>query len=379
MLVSHINKLYNSHQEKSLFGRYIHTENIKPLLENHAGKFEISEVGKSVNNEPIFNIKFGNGNKRILMWSQMHGNESTTTKAIFDLLNVIGSNEKSTQHILENCTICIIPILNPDGAKAYTRLNANKIDLNRDAQDLSQPESKVLRHVFETFKPDFCLNLHGQRTIFGAGDSNKPATLSFLSPSEDKERSVTSTRKKAMEIIVAINTMLQQEIPNQISRYDDGFNANCVGDTFQSLNIPTVLFEAGHYKDDYSRETTRKFIFTALLKTLSYIANTTVSGDFYTDYFKIPENRKNFYDIIIRNATIDDILQDVAIQYKEVLKDDKVVFKPVVEKIDDLNSYYSHKDINAKGNTVLTIDKKPVFCGYENDFVLINNELFSLI
>ena len=50
-------------------------------------------------------------------------------------------------HILKACTLYIIPILNPDGAKAYTRLNANEVDLNRDAQDLSQPESKVLRAV----------------------------------------------------------------------------------------------------------------------------------------------------------------------------------------------------------------------------------------
>ena len=51
-------------------------------------------------------------------------------------------------------------MVNPDGAKLYTRVNANEVDLNRDSVNLSQPESKVLRNVFEEFKPDYCFNLH---------------------------------------------------------------------------------------------------------------------------------------------------------------------------------------------------------------------------
>ena len=49
-------------------------------------------------------------------------------------------------------------MLNPDGADAYTRVNANLVDLNRDAQNLSQPESKILRNAFNKIKPDFILH-----------------------------------------------------------------------------------------------------------------------------------------------------------------------------------------------------------------------------
>src|SRR5690606_18803559 len=98
----------------------------------------------------------GDGPIKILMWSQMHGNESTTTKAVLDLINFLLEGSEMSNSILERCTIKIIPILNPDGALAYTRVNANGIDLNRDAQNLSQPESKVLRAVFEDFGPDYC-------------------------------------------------------------------------------------------------------------------------------------------------------------------------------------------------------------------------------
>jgi murein tripeptide amidase MpaA len=48
-------------------------------------------------------------------------------------------------------------MLNPDGAKSYTRVNANEVDLNRDSQNLTQPESRVLRTAFDLFQPDFAL------------------------------------------------------------------------------------------------------------------------------------------------------------------------------------------------------------------------------
>ena len=199
------NKEFNTYKESKLFGRYIHSEHIKPLLKKHANNFNIEVIGKSVLDEDIFSVTVGSGEKKILMWSQMHGNESTTTKAIFDLLNLF-SDKKRSEIILKTCTILIIPILNPDGAKAYTRLNANKIDLNRDAQHLSQPESNVLRGVFNKFKPQYCFNLHGQRTIFSAGKSNNPATLSFLSPAQDKDCTITNNRKIAMSIICLLYT-----------------------------------------------------------------------------------------------------------------------------------------------------------------------------
>ncbi len=48
-------------------------------------------------------------------------------------------------------------MLNPDGAEKWTRTNANDVDLNRDSQNLTQPESQILRKCIEDFKPDLCL------------------------------------------------------------------------------------------------------------------------------------------------------------------------------------------------------------------------------
>ncbi len=241
MRIETLKSLYKSSKEKLLFGRYIHAKNIEPLLENLPPTFKINTVGKSVNGENIHSVTIGNGEKKVLMWSQMHGNESTTTKALFDIFNILSYSNTFSGTILDNCTLEVIPILNPDGALTYKRFNANGIDLNRDAQDLSQPESVVLRKCFDAFQPDFCFNLHGQRTIFSAGVTDNPATISFLAPAQDTTSSLTHNRTIAMEIIGVMNTMLQKQIPNQIGVYDDVFNINCVGDTFQSLNVPTIL------------------------------------------------------------------------------------------------------------------------------------------
>ena len=65
-----------------------------------------------------------------------------------------------------------------------------------------------------------------------------------------------------------MNTMLQTVIPNQVGVYDDAFNINCVGDTFQSENVPTMLFEAGHFPNDYGRDKTTRIYLLFLVGVL---------------------------------------------------------------------------------------------------------------
>lgn len=371
--------LFYSCYEDALSHRYITNNHIEPLFKKLNSSFTINVIGNSVREQPIYGLKFGKGSKKILIWSQMHGNEATTTKALFDVFNYF---QTCGSHILNACTIYTIPILNPDGAEAFTRVNANTIDLNRDAQNLSQPESTILRKAFDTFKPDFCFNLHGQRTIFSAGNSNNPATVSFLAPAQDLECTVTKNRKKAMAIIVAMNNLLQEYIPNQVGRYDDDYNINCVGDTFQNENVPTILFEAGHHKTDYSREVVRKYIFISLIVALETIINDKYYEKNYLEYFNIPENKKLFYDIIIRNAIIEgsqnNTIIDIAIQYDEVLVNDKVSFHAKIKDFGDLSKFYAHKAINANQQLVKMSNNIALKIGNEIDFVLINNVLFPL-
>ncbi len=348
-----LQQLFDQYKEQTLHGRYITLDSIAPLLNelNTHGQIEI--IGNSVLRNPIYKYQIGEGKIRILFWSQMHGNESTTTKALFDFFNVIQGDSDFAKELIRNFTFCVIPMLNPDGAKRYTRENANSIDLNRDSQDLSQPESILLRKIFEDFKPDFCYNLHDQRTIFGVGDSGKPATLSFLAPAYNEEREMNASRLKAVNLIAGINSVLQHYIPGQIGRFDDSFNSNCIGDTFQLLGVPTVLFEAGHYPNDYDREETRKYVFFALVSSFSILIENDIVISKLDDYLIIPQNKVVFYDFIYKNIKIyyDGIekITNFAAQYKEELIENNLYFNAYIVKIDNLEHYFGHTEYNANG------------------------------
>lgn len=347
------NTITEKHKEQNLFGRYITNKHIEPILEKLNSDFAVSVIGKSVKEKPIYAVKFGTGKIKIYMWSQMHGNESTTTKALFDLFHLLSSKDKTATEFKKTFTLLCIPILNPDGAEAYTRVNANDIDLNRDSVNLSQPESKVLRSVFGEFKPDFCFNLHDQRSIFAAGNTDNPATVSFLAPSYNEARSVNEVRQRAINIIAAMNLALQDFIPNQVGRFDDSFNINCIGDMFQSLGVPTILFEAGHFKNDYERETTRKMIFISYLSALLSISKNDILVNKTIDYFNIPQNNPIFYDFIYKNVKVilDGFEKSItfAAHYNEILLDDAIVFKATIRQIDGLEGYFGHYTYDFQG------------------------------
>lgn len=340
-------ELHKEYKANSLFGRYITLKDIEPLLT----KFPVEIIGKSVLGKPIYKYSIGTGKTRIFMWSQMHGNESTTTKALFDFFNVINSQKEIGVKLLQEFTFCFLPMVNPDGAELYTRENANKVDLNRDSLDLSQPESQLLRKTFEDFKPDFCYNLHDQRTIFGAGTTGNVATVSFLAPSFNENRDVNEVRSKAMNVIVAMNEELQKYIPNQVGRFDDGFNINCIGDMFTFLNVPTILFEAGHFQDDYYREYTRKMIFISLISGLKHIYENDIVNNEIANYLSIPQNNTVFYDFLYKNIKINydgkEIITNFAVQYKEELIDEKIQFNAYIVEIGELKGKFGHYLYNA--------------------------------
>lgn len=370
-------KLFLENKEESLFGRYITLEDILPILNSLNAKDNLKVIGKSVEKRDIHSYIIGTGKIKILLWSQMHGNESTTTKALFDLLKLLNGKSELAEKLLNHFTFYCIPMLNPDGAKNYTRVNANQIDLNRDFQTLSQPESQLLRKIHQEFKPDFCYNLHDQRTIFASGDTNNPATVSFLAPSFNENRDINEVRERAMDVIIAMNDVLQELIPNQVGRFDDGFNLNCVGDTFTYLKSPTILFEAGHFQGDYDREITRKYIFIALISGLKHIYENDIVCNKTDKYFNIPQNKPIFYDFIYKNIKINydnrQIITNFAIQFNEVLVDEKIEFIATLADIGDLRESKGHFEFDAKEESYSDGETNIPKIGQKIDFSLGDN------
>lgn len=352
--------LYPSFKENSIFGRYITLNHIEPLLDFYSNHFKVEIEGYSFLKNPIYSIQLGNGKKRVLIWTQMHGNESTGTKAAFDFLSLIYKNYKTdfVQNLLSEITFLILPILNPDGALAYSRLNAQNIDLNRDAVAKEASESQLLQKVLKRFHPNFCFNLHDQRTIFSLEDQNYPATISLLAPSENEQRTITPNRLKTMQVIVSIYATLKEYIPNQIGRYTDEFYPTATGDNFQKMGYPTILIEAGHYKNDYHREMTRKFNFIALLSAFLHISDSkNVNADLY---FEIPNNKKEFFDLIYSNIIINGDKKRIGVTYKEELNDNYITFKSDYKFLNKKDSFGCYRLIFKK-KTLLNQDELKLY------------------
>jgi len=369
--------LHLTYKRSEIRGRYLNLEKIESILKSWNTKSRLQILGKSVQNRALYKFEIGTGKTRILMWSQMHGNESTTTKALLDFMNLLQDESEIAKDILNQFTFCIIPMLNPDGAERYTRVNANDIDLNRDFQNLSQPESRLLFECYKNFKPDYCYNLHDQRTIFGVGTTGKAATVSFLAPSYDETNQYDEARLQSVAVIMKMVKVLKKHIPGQIGRFDDAFNSNCVGDTFQSLKTPTILIEAGHFKEDYEREITRKFVFIALLSAFESTKEIVVVDAFIENYLNIPQNNPNFFDILYKNVRIkydnSDFITNFAIQYKEDLKEGKIFFNAFITKIGNLDDFFSHYWFDAQQKKYTDFRANIPKLDAKADFYLDNN------
>lgn len=353
----------NYYQKSETFPhRYILPQRLFDFLQENLSDY-ITEIGSSHLGKPIYKLSFGSGNIRILAWSQMHGNESNATLAMLDIIETWNKYPELKNEILAKIKIDFIFMLNPDGAEMWTRRNALNIDINRDFRKKSSKELEfLLRQVMAT-KYDYALNLHEQRTIFST-DAEHPATLSFLSPSENVEREITETRKKSMAIIYSIFQKMNSLIPHHIARYSDEFYPTSAGDNFTQMGIPTILFEGGHYKNDYLRTETRKNYAIALYYAFKYISELHNSTAHWEKYQDIPENKDTHFDIIYRNVKLNTdfpSVLDIAIQFREQImpNQEEISFVPIVVEVGDCGNKKGWKEIDCTGKKFKSEDISP--------------------
>src|SRR5512140_3722209 len=62
---------------------------LQEMIARSDGLMNFQELGRSVEGRSINMVTGGRGEKRILLWSHMHGDESTATLAVMDLFNFL--------------------------------------------------------------------------------------------------------------------------------------------------------------------------------------------------------------------------------------------------------------------------------------------------
>ena len=378
---------YQVFEEKRIKNRFFkHTDLLKIL--NRIKKnsdFKVNEAGLSTTGRSINLITWGKGPKKVLLWSQMHGDEATATMSLVDLLNLLsrpGQFQQIRNLLSEQCTLYILPMLNPDGAEVFQRRNAMDIDINRDFHRQESPEGRILRRLRDEIKPDFGFNLHDQSTLWSAGRNGNLATISLLAPAYDEMLSVNTTREQAMKVIAIMNSAIQETIPGQIGRFDDEYEPRAFGDNFQATGTSTILIEAGGFYNDPEKQYIRKIFFKAILSGLISIAEETYLKAKTKDYFSIPENKKLHFHILLRNCKLEKngipFKLDIGLCAEEkVAKDAKSVkYTYIVTELGDLSNYFGYDEINCeffslKQKSKLKIDEPADFIVYYDTNILI--------
>lgn len=344
-----VGKIYESYDKyKADFishRRFKHAEVMK-FLDALPSSLRVSKVGASVSGKNIKMVSYGDGEKQVLLWSQMHGNEPTASMALMDIFNLLTGEKDGFDNlrntIKSNLTVHFIPMLNPDGADKFVRRNNQGVDINRDALRQQTPEGMTLKKVRDSLDADWGFNLHDQGR--NAYVKDKPATISVLAPAYDYEKSINEKRGNAMQLIALMNAHLQQYIPGQVSQYNDDFEPRAFGDNIQKWGTRTILIESGGYVHDRDKQVIRKFNYLAILMALQGIANQSYNDFSTDDYFAIPRTNRGFRDLIVKNIQLPQemggYLADVAYNFSEIenSRRDNYYLRPNLVDIGDLST-----------------------------------------
>ena len=270
-------------------------------------KIRLKEVGKSFLGRPIKMLTLGKGDKKILLWSQMHGNEPSATPALLDIANFLleQADDPVARSILEQYTLLMIPMLNPDGAEIYKRRNAQGIDINRDALQLVTPEGRILKRIRDQYEPMLGFNLHDQDRRKSVGNTGQVATNAVLAVSGDAANTLTPGRQRTKRASAAIVEALAPFIPGGMARYDEDWNPRAFGDNITAWGTPVVLIESGGLPPgrDFSELTRLNFV--AILTVLAGLAHDDLAGYDPQVYEDLPRNETDAWsDVVVRGAYI---------------------------------------------------------------------------
>ena len=328
---------------------------IDKAIAQYPGVFESRIVGSSVQGRPLPMLSFGNGTTDVLMWSQMHGNESTATRALFDLLHFMGAQQENVRvkNMLNALRIHIIPMLNPDGAQVFQRENALGIDLNRDALRLVSPEAQTLKRVRDSLDADYGFNLHDQSRYYNVERTPKQASISFLATAYNYEKDMNEKRRDAAQLIGYLHAINEKFIPGHTGRYSDDFEPRAFGDNIQLWGTRLILIETGGYPNDREKSMGRKMNYVLIGSALDAVATSSFEQVADSAYWGIPENDRKMFDLKIEKiqVTVEDkpYVLDLGINLNEVAAADSYTLEASLEDRGDLSTYYAYEVRNAEG------------------------------
>jgi hypothetical protein len=319
--------LYGSVRVSGLDDRRFDHATYWRAVEPYLGRTVSSHVaGESAEGRDIRQLTFGSGPTTVLLWSQMHGNESTASMSLADIVRFFdeSADHPLARRIAEGATIHMIPMLNPDGAGRFQRRNAQGIDVNRDARRLQTPEGRLLKSVNDEVMPDFGFNLHDQGAAIRVGDSNRGVAIALLAPAFNEARDVDDKRRRAMQVASLLIEAMDPLVGDHIAKYDDTFNPRAFGDLMGAWGASTVLIESGAWENDPQKQHLRKTNFVGILTALDAISTGRYAEYDPGVYEALEYNGRRVTDLLVLGGTIavpgiPPLAADMLIDYDEPL------------------------------------------------------------
>jgi len=288
----------------------------KNLASQYSEFVTYETVGKSVMNRDIIMFKIGNpSGGRILFDGAMHGWENMGGELLYSYAKwLLTSSDPLAKNILSRDYTLLVPALNVDGYN-IRRTNMHHVDLNknfatewenggdtdpgsdwyRGSSPLSEPESRTMIRVFQTFKPHFYVNLHsgdgtwlggstyGNRTYYsqlfgkidalsrerkvapyshgimsGAGyaisDAAVSGLTSFLLELGNHTRPLSEVETIILPRFIPVAALLSQECESTVF-FEDGFESGGFGawdGTYATSGESATVVNTASYQGTYS-------------------------------------------------------------------------------------------------------------------------------
>lgn len=158
----------NTPIEDNNFQKLTSHDELSYYVKNLSGLYKfltVEAIGQSKEGRTIFAVKFSSDGfdadkkkLKVLIFAQQHGNEQSGKEGALLLIKELLKEENS--YLINKLDIAIVPQVNPDGAEADKRRNANGMDLNRNHLILTEPETKALHSFFNKYQFDVTMDVH---------------------------------------------------------------------------------------------------------------------------------------------------------------------------------------------------------------------------
>ena len=351
------------------------TRRLAAVAADHPALFRIEKIGESVEGRALTMVQAGSGPFRVLLWSQMHGDEPSATAALFDVLEYLRRHrdDATVRGMLSALTLYVVPMLNPDGAERFQRRNAQGIDINRDALRLQTPEGRALKAVRDRLQPRVGFNLHNQSWRTSVGAPPRPASISLLSVAYDEARSMNEGRTLTKKICAIIREALEPFASGQIGRYDDEFEVRAFGDNMTLWGTPVVLIETGPWPAADPDPPLVRLNFVAIVASLNALATGAVNGARTERYDSLPVNEAGELYVVVKNATVitgtgvPPFVADIGIvanrRVREVDGARQLQVVTTVDDLGDLRTSGALRTIDATGMTAVPLADEALEAG----------------